>query len=428
MKILLFGASGQIGRAFSEIACGRGWGIRNPSHAEVNICANAAVVESLQRALPSVIVNAAAYTAVDQAETETEEAFRVNRDGAAILAKFAADADLPIIHLSTDYVFDGCSDRPYVEQDPVNPLGVYGKSKESGERMVRAAGGKHIILRTSWIYSPFGTNFVRTMLRLGSERTELLVVDDQVGCPTSAVDVASAIADSLTQITQPGFRAWGTYHYAGDAVTWYEFAEAIFERAAQLGLRTPTLRRVSSSEFCRPAPRPKYSVLSTDKFCYGWGIVIRGATEMRHYGAAILVSGMIFATPALGASIQSIQGEISINRGDGFRAVTAPIQTRAGDLVRASRGSRAKVVYEDGCVVEVKGGAVVRVGTKSPCKTPYVLKDDCVGGKSLCKADVLNEGFVNNLGPFALGTAAAFTAFCISACDDDGGRNRPASP
>ena len=142
---------------------------------------------------------------------------------------------------------------------------------------------------------------------------------------------------------------------------------------------------------------------------------------MRHYGAAILVSGMIFATPAVGASIQSIQGEISINRGDGFRAVTAPIQTRAGDLVRASRGSRAKVVYEDGCVVEVKGGTVVRVGTESPC---------CVGSKSLCKPDYdLNEGFVNNLGPFALGTAAAFTAFCISACDDDGGgRSRPASP
>ena len=150
---------------------------------------------------------------------------------------------------------------------------------------------------------------------------------------------------------------------------------------------------------------------------------------MRHYGVAILLSGLILAAPALGASVQSIQGEISINRGDGFRAVTAPIQTRAGDLVRASRGSRAKVVYKDGCVVEVKGGTVVRVGTKSPCKTPYNLKDDCFGSKSLCKPEyVLDEGFTNNLGPFALGAAAAFTAFCISACDDDGGRSRPASP
>lgn len=135
---------------------------------------------------------------------------------------------------------------------------------------------------------------------------------------------------------------------------------------------------------------------------------------MRHYGMAILLAGSILATPALGASVQSIQGEISINRGDGFRAVTAPIQTRAGDLVRASRDSHAKVVYEDGCVVEVRPGRVVRVSAISPCKAGYATG---------------NQGFVNNLGPFALGTAAAFTAFCISACDDDeGGRSRPASP
>ena len=135
---------------------------------------------------------------------------------------------------------------------------------------------------------------------------------------------------------------------------------------------------------------------------------------MRYYGAVILLSGLILATPALGASVQSIQGEISINRGDGFRAVTAPIQTRAGDLVRAQRSSYAKVVYDDGCVVEVKPSRVVRVSAISPCKAGYVIG---------------NQGFVNNLGPFALGTAAAFTAFCISACDDDdGGRSRPASP
>jgi dTDP-4-dehydrorhamnose reductase len=273
VRLLVFGATGQIGHALIEVAQKRGWEASGPSHAEVDICDDGAVADALCRHTPAAVVNAAGYTAVDRAETERDRAFRANRDGARVLAEVAGAADLPLVHLSTDYVFNGRATAPYTETDAVGPQGVYAKSKEQGERAVRAAAPRHVILRTAWVYSPFGTNFLRTMLRLGSERTELSVVDDQTGCPTSATDVAGAITTILAAARVGGFDAWGTYHCTGaDAVTWYDFAKAIFEGAAPLGLTPPKLYPVTTADYPSPAPRPAYSVLSTAKLERTFGI------------------------------------------------------------------------------------------------------------------------------------------------------------
>lgn len=271
--MLIFGATGQIGRALTEAATKRGWDVSGPSHTEADICDQGAVAHALRRYAPDAVVNAAGYTAVDRAESDKDRAFRTNRDGARILAEAAAAADLPLIHLSTDYVFDGSATTPYVETDVVGPLGVYAKSKEEGERAVRAAAPLHVILRTAWVYSPFGKNFLRTMLRLGSERSVLSVVDDQTGCPTSAAAIADAITTILTATKAQGFDAWGTYHCVGaDAVTWYDFAKAIFDSAARFGVAAPKLHAVATKDHPRAAPRPAYSVLSTAKLERNFGI------------------------------------------------------------------------------------------------------------------------------------------------------------
>ena len=237
-----------------------------PSHAEADICATGDVAACFRQFAPTHIVNAAAYTGVDQAESEPDQAFAANCNGARIIAEAAARARLPLVHLFTDYVFDGAKTEPYVETDLVNPRGIYARSKEAGERAVRAAIPRHIVLRTAWAYSPFGINFVRTMLRLGTERGELSIVDDQTGCPTSCLDVAEDVAAILAALDIPKFDHWGTYHCVGaDAVTWFEFACAIFENAKQFGVMAPKLKAVSSAEFPQIAPRPSYSVLSNSK-------------------------------------------------------------------------------------------------------------------------------------------------------------------
>ena len=198
--------------------------------------------------------------------SEAGQAFHINRDGAAVLAAAAASVGVPFIHLSTDYVFDGGKRTPYREDDPVAPLGAYGLSKAEGERAVRGICARHVILRTSWVYSPHGANFVRTMLRLGGEREELRIVNDRLGCPTAAADIVSAILAIVEQVRAPNFESWGTYHYCGrDAVTWYRFAELIFQAAERRGGKSPRLVPISTAEYPTPARRPAYSVLSTEK-------------------------------------------------------------------------------------------------------------------------------------------------------------------
>ena len=269
-KILVFGANGQVGREIMRRAGDAATGF---DRASVDISDAAAVKQAVLKHPPSAIVNVAGYTAVDQAETDIDAALRANRDGAAVLAEAAASANVPVVQISTDYVFDGAQRTPYREDDPVAPLNVYGRSKEAGERQVRSVCPQHLILRTSWVFSPYGTNFVRTMLRLGAERSELGVVDDQTGCPTAAADLAGAILAVLAKAAEPGFAAWGTYHYRGaDILTWHGFAKLIFEQAARYGQPVPRLVPIETAAFPSKATRPAYSVLSTEKIAWTLGI------------------------------------------------------------------------------------------------------------------------------------------------------------
>jgi dTDP-4-dehydrorhamnose reductase len=270
---MVFGGGGQVGCHLIELASAAGHDLVGLTHEEADICDAGAVAMAIAKHSPTSIVNAAAYTAVDKAESEAMRAFAVNRDGASVVASAAAEANIPLIHLSTDYVFDGSSRVPYKENDKVNPQGSYAASKEAGERAVRAAHDRHLILRTAWVYGPFGTNFVKTMLRLGAEREELRVVDDQTGCPTSTEDLAFAILTLVESIERPDFSGWGTYHYAGtDAVTWYGFAAMIFAEAARLGHKVPQLRPIATADFPTAAPRPAFSVLDTAKLEHTFGI------------------------------------------------------------------------------------------------------------------------------------------------------------
>ena len=269
-KILVFGANGQVGR---EIMRRAGDAAAGFDRASVDISDAVAVKQAVLTHPPSAIVNVAGYTAVDQAETDIDAALRANRDGAAVLAEAAASANVPVVQISTDYVFDGAQRTPYREDDPVAPISAYGQSKEAGERRVRSACPRHLILRTSWVFSPYGTNFVRTMLRLGAERSELGVVDDQTGCPTAAADLAGAILAVLAKAAEPGFAAWGTYHYRGaDILTWHGFAKLIFEQAARYGQPVPRLVPIETAAFPSRATRPAYSVLSTEKIAWTLGI------------------------------------------------------------------------------------------------------------------------------------------------------------
>ena len=272
-KIFVFGANGQIGRALIREAPQLTAGI---DRSIADICSQDDVRRAVRDHPPLAIVNAAAYTTADKAEAEPEQAFLINRDGAAVLAAAAASVGVPFIHLSTDYVFDGAKRTPYREDDPVAPLGVYGLSKAKGERAVRGICARHVILRTAWVYSPQGTNFVRTMLRLGGEREELRIVNDRLGCPTAATDIASTILAIVEQVHAPNFSSWGTYHYCGrDAITWYRFAELIFQAAERRGRKSPRLVSISTAEYPTPARRPPYSVLSTEKVQRTFGIASR---------------------------------------------------------------------------------------------------------------------------------------------------------
>lgn len=222
----------------------------------------------IDRVQPDIVVNAAAYTAVDLAEQQEEAAFKVNSDAVRVMAQALAKRTIPLIHVSTDYVFDGEGSEPYTEQDQVSPLGVYGKSKLAGEVAVRETLQKHLILRTSWVYSQFGKNFVKTMLNLMGQRDEVKIVNDQTGCPTSAHDLAQAILALCEAAVSDQFDKFGTYHLTSDQpMTWFEFGQCIHKVAVQvLGDdwtgKDCSVLPITSSEFPTAAKRPEYSVLS----------------------------------------------------------------------------------------------------------------------------------------------------------------------
>ncbi len=260
MTLLVFGAGGQVGRVLLEQAPAGTVGV---THAECDICDEAAVRRAVLQACPSVVINCAAYTAVDKAESERERAFAVNEDGAGIVAKAAAERGLPILHISTDYVYPGTGTDAYVETDAIAPPNTYGASKAAGDAAVQAANSAHILLRVSWVFGTYGGNFVKTMLRLGSDRPALRIVDDQVGGPTEAGDIAAALLTIASACRGPGFDAWGAYHFCGaPPTTWFEFAREIFERAK--GPR-PKLTPISSAEYPTPARRPLNSRLDCTK-------------------------------------------------------------------------------------------------------------------------------------------------------------------
>lgn len=261
--ILVTGGSGQIGGAFVRQAALNDIATIAPNRTDFDL-SNADSMAAFVRASKwSAIVSCAAYTAVDRAESEPDLARAINAVAPGILADEAARANIPIIHVSTDYVFDGSKHEPYVETDTVNPAGVYGRTKESGEAAVRAASSNHAIIRTAWVVSAGGANFINTMLRLGSKCTELSVINDQVGCPSSADDIALALLRIAERLGDHS----GTWHFvnSGEA-SWYDLAGHVFAAASAKGLPVPKLIPISSAEYPSPAKRPANSRLNADKF------------------------------------------------------------------------------------------------------------------------------------------------------------------
>ena len=267
-RMLVFGAGGQVGRELVLRDGRNGWQVQGFDRAALDVTRSAEVARAVADLRPAVVVNAAAYTAVDAAETDRDAAFAINADAAGAIAAACARARVPLIHISTDYVFDGRKAGAYVEDDAIAPLSVYGKSKAAGERAVRDVGGAHVILRTAAVFAAHGKNFVRTMLRLAGERPELRVVADQVTCPTAAADIATAIAAIAGRLVQPAVPAdaLGTFHYCGaPATSWHGFAEAIVDRAAARGRPRPPVTAIPASDYPVPAPRPANSVLDCGK-------------------------------------------------------------------------------------------------------------------------------------------------------------------
>ena len=270
-RVLILGAQGQLGIALQKafegagdvVALGREWcDLANP--------------ESIRKAVaevnPVMVLNAAAYTAVDRAESEPELAMQVNGEAPGVLAEEARRIGALLVHYSTDYVFDGSKKVPWIEDDPVNPLNEYGRTKLVGEQKIAEAGGQHLIFRTSWVYSPHGNNFLRTMLRLGREREQLRVVNDQIGAPTTA----SALAQATRAVIDAGIQDVGTgiYHMTcAGQTSWYGFAEEIFRRArAPENKSWPVVTGIPDTEYPTPAKRPKNSVLSNEKLKSRFGV------------------------------------------------------------------------------------------------------------------------------------------------------------
>ena len=269
MTVLLFGGNGQVGhelrrslRALGDVVVTtRSGELPDGARCEVaDFDRPGTLAELVQRVAPAIVVNAAAYTAVDKAEDDVDAAFRTNAEAPGVLARACALRDIPFVHYSTDYVFDGQGSRPYREDDPTAPLGVYGASKLAGEDAVRSVGGRHLILRTAWVYGRHGHNFMKTMLRLGAERDELRVVADQVGTPTPAALIADVTTELLGLRDAPS----GTFHLTPRGETsWHGFAEAILEEALARGLipRAPKVIPIATSDYPTRARRPGYSRL-----------------------------------------------------------------------------------------------------------------------------------------------------------------------
>ena len=275
LKVLLTGAGGQLGadtaRAFSGEYALAAFDSRG-----LDITDREKVFDTVKAEAPGVIINCAAYTKVDKAEEEPERAFAVNRDGARNIAEAAASVNAVLLHISTDFVFDGIKPAPYVEVDPTNPLGVYGESKLRGEWEIIKSFQRHIIIRVSWLYGTGGHNFVKTILKYAAERETLRVVYDQVGGPTWTADLAGALL-RVVKAVEENRAPYGVYHYSNEGVaSWYDFALSIVEEALVLGapIKCSTVEPILTHEWPTPARRPPYSVLNKDKIKETFGLKV----------------------------------------------------------------------------------------------------------------------------------------------------------
>lgn len=277
MRILVTGRKGQVAQALGERGASQeGIEVIAFGRPELDLLAPASVAAALRVAAPDAVVNAAAYTAVDKAESEPALAHAANAEGAGAVAAAAAALGVPVVHLSTDYVFSGGLDRPYREDDATGPLGAYGRSKLAGEAAVAAAAPNHAILRTAWVYSPFGSNFVKTMLRLASTRDAVGVVADQHGSPTSALDIADAVLTVCRNLlARDDARLRGIFHMtgAGDA-TWAELAAAVFSTSAACGGPSAAVEPIPTSAYPTPATRPANSRLNCAKLLGAHGVAL----------------------------------------------------------------------------------------------------------------------------------------------------------
>jgi len=272
---MIIGRQGQVARALAEFLPSSGLDCTIIGRPEIDITAQTDIIAVIDHIRPSVVINPAAFTAVDHAEDEIDLAFAINATAAGCIASAAASFGIPIIHVSTDYVFDGTKNVPYVETDATAPCGVYGKSKLAGELAVTAANPAHVIIRTSWVCSPYGSNFVKTMLRLATETPELRVVDDQYGAPTFAADIAAATAIIAHKLITGPVDAgrFGTFHFASsEATTWCRFARSIMEQSAQRGGPSVPVTAITTHEFPTKVRRPAYSMLGTSKIFKTYGI------------------------------------------------------------------------------------------------------------------------------------------------------------
>jgi dTDP-4-dehydrorhamnose reductase len=272
--ILIAGKNGQLARSLRELAMRTGLPIVAVGRPDLDLENKASIDRVMAEVEPCAVVNAAAYTAVDRAESESSSAFRINCDGAARLADAAGQRGIPLVHISTDYVFDGSKRSPYREDDIPAPINVYGSSKLAGELAVLEASPCAAVIRTSWIYSPYGNNFVRTMQRLSETQSLVRVVDDQRGTPTSALDLAAAILQIVQRLqSAQGCDNAGIYHVAGEGeATWHEFAAAIFDDLARRGRRVPVLERITTEQYPTPARRPQNSCLNSSKAERAFGV------------------------------------------------------------------------------------------------------------------------------------------------------------
>jgi dTDP-4-dehydrorhamnose reductase len=266
MRILITGKNGQVGGEFALLYRSQG-DVVLAGRDECDLASEPSIRDLVRRVKPDIIINPAAYTAVDQAERESELCFAINATGPRVLAEEAARLGALLVHYSTDYVFDGDKPEPYLESDPIHPVSVYGASKAAGEAAIAATGCRYLVLRTSWVYRAQGKNFLRTMLRLGAERPELRVVDDQIGAPTSAAAIAAATAQLVEQHPDPPS---GIYHMtAAGSTSWCGFAREIFSSGVLP--KPPQVHAIASSDYPTPAKRPANSILSNDKFAYAFG-------------------------------------------------------------------------------------------------------------------------------------------------------------